>query len=336
MSASEISSFTTAQARVGATISQDDSGGDAVKRLMRWNADGMIDADIYGLFLSHPRWAEAIRTFAINLLDAASRDSALDGIFKDAGRYVAAMWAIQLHLTGGLTVPKLKTICTASGLLSPGRARALLSYLRYLDYVAALPAQRPGETARYVPTPTLLAAWRSHLSSALKAVCIIEPAANLIVHRLNDPVILASFSRIHGEELLASARSPDQPQNFYKVFMHRHAGTQILWTLLAVEDAEFPPSTPIPLSIAGTARRFNVSRIHVRRLLDEAEREGFLRRMDDGAVVISETTRPIIRFLYATQMIKLLTAAAKTIIEHPDIVPSAAPEPGFISSSARA
>ncbi|MDB5392508.1 MAG: hypothetical protein JWM91_14 [Rhodospirillales bacterium] len=313
--------------------------GDRVQRLMRWNADVVIQEDIYSLLLRDPRWTVAVRMLAVNMLAAAASDSALDGIFKDAGRYVAVMWAIHLHVSDSLTLPKLKAICTASGLLSPGRARALLSYLRYLDYIAVLPAGGPGEIARYVPTAALMAAWRSHLSAALNAARILEPAAGLIIDRLHDPAVLATFARILGEELLASTRGPDQSQNFYRVFLHRHAGTQIVWSLLAVDDEAFPPRKPIPLSIAATARRFRVSRIHVGRLLDEAEREGFLRRRDDGTVVFEEGVRSTIQFLYATQLVRLLSAAAKTIIEHPDLVacPAAAgsgvnPEPGAVSA----
>jgi hypothetical protein len=119
-------------------------------------------------------------------------DKALDGVFKDAGRYMTAMCALHLHLSGGLTLPRLKEACGTSGFLSPGRARAMLHYLRHLGYFAPV-----GETPmRYVPTESFVSAWGAHQRAALEAARIVEPAAGWIADRLHEPAVFESFSRV--------------------------------------------------------------------------------------------------------------------------------------------
>jgi hypothetical protein len=61
-------------------------------------------------------------------LDQAEADRAIDGILKDAGRNAAAKCLAYLHVTGGLTLPRLQALCASIGFISPGRVRALLLY----------------------------------------------------------------------------------------------------------------------------------------------------------------------------------------------------------------
>jgi hypothetical protein len=264
----------------------------------------------------HPRYPDAARALAANMLAVGEADKALDGIFKDAGRYVATMWAIYLHTAGGLTLPRLKEVCASSGYLSPGRARALLLYLRHLGYFEPVSAGMHGAPARYAPTDAFVTAWGAHLGAALDAAAIVEPAIAAVRNRLHEPIVFECLARIQGEGLLATAQTADQTEPFTRVFLHRYAGLQILFTLLMAGDASiFPPTGPIPFSITATARRFGVSRIHIKRLLDEAEQEGLVQCTQDGSVVLSEVTRATIVFLYATQIIQLIASAAATQVE---------------------
>jgi hypothetical protein len=103
--------------------------------LLWWDIDGALAQERSADLMDNPRFADAVRALASNMMAAGAGDKKLDGIFKDAGRYVAAMLAIHLHTSGGLTLPRLKELCKAFGFLSPGRARAMLIYLQYLGYV---------------------------------------------------------------------------------------------------------------------------------------------------------------------------------------------------------
>jgi hypothetical protein len=266
---------------------------------------------------SHPRFDEAARLFATTLLEAADRDPALDGIFKDAGRYVVALWAMYAHVSGGLTLPRLKEICAASGLLSPGRARALLIYLRYLGFVELWPERASGKPARYIPTSAFIAAWKNHLRVVLEATRMIEPAMGLVLARLDDPGMFETFTRFQGEQLLYDAQTDEIMKSPYvRVFVGRHAGTQLIWLLgSGGTEAVFPPVGAIPFSAAAAAKRFRVSRIHIKRMLDDAERESLLTRSPDGSVTFAENTRATIRTFYGQQLLALLHQAARTLRE---------------------
>ncbi|HEY1836457.1 MAG TPA: hypothetical protein VGG36_02275 [Rhizomicrobium sp.] len=286
--------------------------------LESWNAGDRIPDDYFVRLTSHPRFRDAAHALAANMLAASQSDKALDGIFKDAGRFVAAMFAIYLHVTGGLTLPRLKEICASSGYLSPGRARALLNYMRYLGYVEPVTKRVRGEPLRYVPTASFKDAWRNYLRAGLEAARVIEPAVGLVLDRLEETSVQDCISRVQGEGMLASTRSSSKESGFVRVFIERHAGAQILRVLVLEDADEFPPRKALPFSIAALARRFAVSRIHVRRMLDEAVREKLLMLDPEGGVTLTDRMRWMLATLYATQLIRLLGASAQTLAELPE------------------
>src|SRR3569832_1069561 len=125
---------------------------------VRWTAASRLtEEERTALFLNEPHLEDAMRRLSRNMLALAAGDRAIDGIVKDAGRFFAAGMAMTLHATGGLTLPRLKQFCIDSGLISPGRARALLLYLRFLRYVEPVPGIKRG--GAYVPTASMRDAW---------------------------------------------------------------------------------------------------------------------------------------------------------------------------------
>jgi len=281
--------------------------------LLSWAGEEEFVIENYSRMSAHARFECAAHALAANMLKASAENDALDGIFKDAGRYMCAMWALYAHVTGGLTLPRLKEICAASGLLSPGRARALLLYLRYLGYVES--AGRDGsKLAHYVPTEDFLRAWRTHFRAALDAARIVEPAVDLILQQLDAPATLETLARLQGEELIAMAKmSPAINTPYYRVFLNRYAGTQITMYFGAEGGEPFPTREPIAFSAAAIAKRFRVSRIHIKRMMDQAEQEGFISRKGDGATVLEESLRAAMRESYAMQLTRLLSQAARAL-----------------------
>lgn len=265
--------------------------------------------------LSHPRFAQAARTLAVNMLEVITRDRALGRVCRDAGRYVAAMAALQLHLSGALTLPRLKDVCVRSGFLSPGRARAVLRVLQGLGYIVPA-AELPGSGARhFVPTSGFLTAWGGHLRAALAAAQIIEPAAARASVMLDRPEGAAVFIRLQGEGLLRSAPLSDQRPPVMRILLQHDGGALIVWQLLAAgDDADaFPTAHAAELSLAGMSRRFGVSRVQIRRLLRAAEREGVLTMSERRMVAFAAGCHDELRFLYAGQLAQLLASAAGTV-----------------------
>ena len=290
--------------------------------LQRWDVGDGISKSLVARVQSHPHFAAAVVALAQNMLALSDADKTLDGIFKDAGRYVAAMWAMYLHASGGLTVPRLKQICASSGLVSPGRARALLLYMRYLGYVVALPRQRRGDIARYTPTENFIVSWREQMKAALLAAEHLEPAVGAILDRLSEAAVLECVSRIQSEGLLAWAKEGDHQDPFVRVFMHPHAGNQIVWTLLVSSPgATFPPQGPLAFSIGTAAKRFGVSRTHIRRMIDAAVREDLISYGEDGTIEFKAKARETLSRHYATQLLQLLITAARTLVYFEDAAP---------------
>lgn len=287
--------------------------------LDRWIIDGQIPDHCYTELFEDPRFPEACRALSLRMLEAAARDKAVDGMVKDAGRYAAATWTVYLHVTGGLTLPRLKELCRASGILSPGRARALLLYLQYLGYVRAAPSVG-GETRLYWPTAALRQAWRLTVERSISAVAIFEPAIDPMLKRLDEPLVLETFLRVQGEGFLATAIQVDQTTPFIQIFLHRHAGMQFLHLMLseAGPDEVFPPRGGFTLSIASIARRLNVSRAHIRRLINDACKAGLMSQNTDGAISLTEAGRQSVRHLFAMRLIGFLICAAKAARRLPE------------------
>jgi DNA-binding MarR family transcriptional regulator len=83
-----------------------------------------------------------------------------------------------------------------------------------------------------------------------------------------------------------------------RVFAERNAGLMILFSLVIAADPDdtIPPTRPVRVSISELARRFSVSRVHVGRLLRDAEAEGLIERAgntQDAITLLPPLTRAL-------------------------------------------
>jgi len=249
--------------------------------------DSTISRAQYEALVGHPRFAAAARQLSRSMLDLAAADPALDGIVKDAGRFLATGLAVYLHATGGLTLARLKELGARDRVVSPGRARAILIYLRFLHYVA--PAPDGGRAARFVPTPQLERAYHAILRGGIEAAAVIEPKLERLSNRLGEPHVAADLVRISGRIGLSHSGNNDG-NPMWRVFLNRHAGAQILHALMlaAEDDGHYPPRGEMAFSLTGLARTFRVSRPHVARLLRAAEQEGLIVMRPDSRLAFTQ------------------------------------------------
>lgn len=294
-------------------VRADCAQNDGSAPLSAWAAPGATAEDRYSRLRASPRYAAAARAFARAMLEQAAADHALDSILKDAGRNVAAKCLAYLHVTGGLTLPRLKALCVETGLVSPGRARALLIYLQYLGYVTAAPRKEAKAPTRYDPTARFLATWHRHMRATLESAAVVEPAVSKVLAGFDEQAVFECYVRCISEGYLEGLKNVDTEDPFFRIFMHRYAGTQIVHGLIFAGQDDFPPRDPIAFHRVEMARRFSVSRLHVRRMMDGAQREGLIRFADDGALVFTPSGRAAVDHIYATQLIVFLVAAARTL-----------------------
>lgn len=279
--------------------------------LLGWDAGGGTSGDRYARLRANPRYPDAVRTFASAMLAQAEGDRALDTVLKDAGRNVAAKCLAYLHVTGGLTLPRLKALCASTGLVSPGRARTLLIHLQHLGYATPSPLREAKAPTRYDPTTRFLDTWRRQMRATLESAAVVEPAVSRVLTRLDAPAVFESYVRSISEAYLEGLRDIDPTDPFFRTFMHSYAGTQIVHGLVVAGKDAFPPQNPITFHSTETAKRFSVSRLHVRRMMDSAQREGLI-RLADGALVFTPAGRAAVDHIYATQLIVFLVSAART------------------------
>ncbi|QUD88682.1 MarR family transcriptional regulator [Phenylobacterium montanum] len=286
-----------------------------IRALRAWDIDDRIPDDRYAWVFAHPNFAAACRELSLRMIAAAEHDATFDGLAKDLGRYVSGVWAAYLHLTGGLTLPRLKELCAASGLLSPGRARAMLLYLQFLGFVRPVPSQR-GEARRYAATPALMRAFRIQLQQALEAASLIEPATAPVAIALEDDAVLEVWLRHQGVGFFLSSSRADTEAPIIRLLYHRHAGAQLTHMLLtsAPFDGHFPPRGPARLSVAHVARQLRVSRAHIMRMLDDFERQGWVRREADGAILFQAPAAAPLRLVFATRLMGFIICAAKSAL----------------------
>lgn len=288
--------------------------GDAIGRkvdLLAWDAPGATAEDRYVRLRASPRYPDAARAFARAMLAQAEADRALDAVLKDAGRNVAAKCLAYLHVTGGLTLPRLKALCASTGLVSPGRARTLLIHLQHLGYATPSPRREPKAPTRYDPTARFLETWHRQMRATLESAAIVEPAVSRVLACLDVPIVFESYVRCISEAYLEGLKDVDTADPFFRTFMHSYAGTQIVHDLVIAGKDAFPPQAPIVFHPTETAKRFSVSRLHVRRMMDAAQQEGLL-RLADGVLILTPAGRAAVGHIYATQLIVFLVTAART------------------------
>lgn len=308
-------------------VTTPDSAGDGdrgIVDLLTWDAPGASVADRYARLHANPRYPDAARAFAQAMLSQAEADRALDAVLKDAGRNVAAKCLAYLHVTGGLTLPRLKELCASTSLVSPGRARTLLAYLQHLGYATASPCRGAKSPTRYEPTARFLETWRGQMAASLESAAIVEPAAAAVLAGMHVQAVFESYVRCISEAYLEGLKAVDTQDPFFRTFMHSYAGTQIVHALVLAAGDAFPPQGPIAFQLTETASRFSVSRLHVRRMMDTAQRGGLVHLTAD-TLVFTPAGRAAVDHIYATQLIVFLVTAARTARSCPEL--TRRPEP---------
>ncbi|HLZ74627.1 hypothetical protein [Phenylobacterium sp.] len=283
-----------------------------------WVTNGAAPDNPRGLILAHSQFAPAVVALAASALEVIrARGNPLHGSV-DAGRYVAKLAAMWLDVRGELTLPALKALCARTGLLSPGRARDFLQYLRHVGFVVEAEGPSGNRAARYRATAAFRADWIEHLRGPLEAAARLAPSARALIARLDEPAVAATFIEIQGGALLQSAGALPSGEPVVEAFYHPSGGLQVLTLLIAeAADAEaFPSRRPVRLPIAATARDIGVSAQQLRRVLSAASASGVLAVYPGPAYALTETADATLRFIYAGQFIQLLDAIARTLARH--------------------
>lgn len=227
---------------------------------------------------AHPKFDEAWRYVAVSLIKQYRGTRLLNALINDCGRNAIAVLALYLHRTAapgdarsGLTVGRMKAICADQDIASPGRIEALIMMMRAFGFVRPLPDGSDRRVRRLEPTERLIAILHERWDTVLGAMTPIFPEAGHARAALADETFERALVQRFGVYFLSGFRLMDDPETM-GLFGQRNGGLAIAFSLLTTGA----PREPVTVSIAGMARQFGVSRVHVRKMLRDAAAAGYL------------------------------------------------------------
>lgn len=209
----------------------------------------------------------------------------LHHLSKDRGGFFLGLLLMAMQAEGPpIPLQLVKRHCHAGGIASPGRVSAFVRFLVQRGYIVQH-VDRDG--AVLTLSERLAALYRAHLRSDLRALALVTDE------------LAGTSEALDGEAVFDAARwvviyssLPAGPSPWHSIAVERlgerSAGMQILWDLILSErDPDPLAACEANVSIAALARRYEVSRPHVRKLLQDCHAEGGLAWVGPGRIAFS-------------------------------------------------
>jgi hypothetical protein len=241
---------------------------------------------------AHLRFPAAARIAAAGFIELWQGNRILNSVMTDRARFHIGLFAVHLHLLSrpndphsGLTVSRMTALCGELELCSPGRVKAMLMLMRALGYLAPAPNEADRRLRRLVPTERLMALHGERNRRLFEAIAMVLPEHAEAFAGQSHPDFTGRFVCRYCGHLLAGLRLIDGIPHM-RLFIERNGGIVVLCSLLlsGEPDDVYPPALPVRVSTSALARRLGVSRAHIRRLLQDAEKQGLLERLDGDRV----------------------------------------------------
>jgi DNA-binding MarR family transcriptional regulator len=241
---------------------------------------------------ARPRFAEAWKTAHIGFIDLWQGNRLLNTLVNDRGRWQISQFAVRLHMLSrpndphsGLTVSRMTALCVEQKFCSAGRAKAMLMLMRAFGYLAPSPNDADRRLRRLVPTERLMALHRDRILRLFRAIAMVLPECAEPLSAQSHPDFTARFVCRYCEHFLSGFRLIDGIPDM-RLFVDHNAGIMILSHMMLSGEADdvYPPTVPVAVSLSTVSRRFGVSRAHVRRLLQRAEKQGLLERLEGDRI----------------------------------------------------
>jgi hypothetical protein len=249
--------------------------------LSRWDlAPGAdISDEAIAEILDHPRFGDAMRHVARRALALMDAHPAHHRAFDDIGNFVLGMLALYLDATSGLTHRKLRELCGGAGVLSTGRATAILLRLRMIGYVRP---QDDSQTRvrRYAPTDTMLAMFKARFRIEFEAIEKFEPEVGKLLAHFDEPETFRMVCAGCGAFMYEAAKGRRPEYDVLTAVGGKRSGMVMIFHLfLALDDGgAFPRPGEMNVNVAALAARLGTSRAHVLSLLRDFERAGYFTR----------------------------------------------------------
>lgn len=289
--------------------------------LEAWEAavgDRVDEAFLQSVVLASPEFSRAHRQAVEGALAYARGHAAFQATVSDAGQFFLCGVALYMDASGGLTHRRLRGLMGDSGIISAGRASALLWRLRLGKFIEPLDnGAGEGLLKRFVPTRAMEDAFRERFRVDLRAIERFEPAIAPVLARLDEPAIFRGMIRQMGDDLISAAVREEPRLTAYNLIAARTAGVLVMYELAASvkDEDDFPRCGLAGASVAGLARQFNVSRSHALSLLRQMAAAGFIRfDADTGRAVILPPMREALRLSEGLVFMGQIRAAHRVLV----------------------
>ncbi|HEY4142772.1 MAG TPA: hypothetical protein VGM57_15230 [Pseudolabrys sp.] len=242
-----------------------------------------------------PRFRQAAAAIAVDSVEYYQGRWLANRVLNDRARFLLAMFMLFLHYSwradvanSGLTAARLREICAGVGLCSAGRAEAMLLMMRASGYLERTEDPNDRRVRRYVPTAKFLDLHRERHRRVFSAIDTLtgDTAYATRICGGNDDALYRRFILTMGHAYLGGYRIVHAAP-VLQTIIDRDVGLPLMLCVFLSSPgyAEFAPEKFRTTSVAGLARRFNVSRVHVRSVLRDAAAAGLVLRDEDTAQV---------------------------------------------------
>jgi DNA-binding transcriptional ArsR family regulator len=202
-------------------------------------------------------------------LSLFERDPTFSHTFSDVSVLALGLLAIHLDATGHLHHRALRALSGRTSMLSAGRATAVLWRLRLGGFIEPVTEFRSGRERVYRPQPAMVAAFRQRIRIEAEALALLHPRGRALLDAFDDTDIVIRLISSGMRRLIADLHEGRDGRNPLAGVDYSAMGFMITCAVCAAayEAGRATPEGPVELSLSALARRFGVSRVHVRRVL---------------------------------------------------------------------
>ena len=239
---------------------------------------------------AHPGFEAAVDDLAKASLQVfAEADETGRWMFRDLGRSSLYLAAVILDSTAdGLTAAALAAFARGGQTASRGRVMDFIHRAQEADELAVTPGSGPWTRRRLILKAPFIDRFRRGNRVYVEAVSGLAPDIAHLPTRLDDDVFFRKFAVSVGLASQAAASAGGLTAG-ERVFLDRDRGGSILFRLMTSQPR--PRARLLQealLSRSRLSREFGVSRVHINRLLSDAEALGLLSCPAPDRVVFSE------------------------------------------------
>lgn len=253
----------------------------------------------------HPRFLDGIARYHEVIADHFADNAILNRVVVEQSRFQMIVYTLHLHHTfdpgdptTGLTHSRLRNLCLAHNLASPGGVTAFLGMLMVAGFLRRQPSKLDKRVIHYIPTDKFLVIVEGWNRAILQSVDAIISEDQLALRHANSTGFGADM-RERSSQILMAGWKPLAPFPEVEFFSSSHGGYMLLLCSVAqsIERGCRSEISPVSINLTSFGKRFGVSRTHLRRLLEIAFEKSMLEATPRNGTHIVLSPRTVASFL---------------------------------------